>query len=79
MMMAQATGLKAHEFVHTLSDAHIYLNHIEQAKLQMTREPKPLPKLILNPEIKNIFDFKFEDLKLEGYDPHPAIKADVGV
>jgi thymidylate synthase len=79
MMMAQATGLKAHEFVHTLSDTHIYLNHIEQAKLQLTREPRPLPKIILNPEIKNIFDFDFKDFALEGYDPYPAIKAEIGI
>ena len=79
MMMAQATGLKAHEFVHTLSDTHIYLNHIEQARQQLTREPKPLPKIILNPEIKNIFDFDFKDFQLENYDPHPSIKAEVGI
>lgn len=79
MMMAQATGLKAHEFVHTLSDAHIYLNHIEQAKLQLTRIPKSLPQMILNPKIKNIFDFDYEDFKLENYDPYPAIKADIGI
>ncbi|MDO8601071.1 MAG: thymidylate synthase [bacterium] len=79
MMMAQATGLKAHEFIHTLSDTHIYLNHIEQVKLQLSREPKALPKMILNPEIKNIFDFKYEDFKLEGYDPHPSIKGDIAI
>jgi len=79
MMAAQATGLKAHEFVHTLSDAHIYLNHIEQAKLQLTREPRPLPGMILNPKIKNIFDFDYEDFKIEGYDPYPAIRAEIGV
>lgn len=79
MMAAQATGLKANDFIHTLSDAHIYLNHVDQAKLQLTREPKPLPKMILNPEIKNIFDFKYEDFKLEDYNPHPAIRADIGI
>ena len=79
MMMAKVTGLKAHEFVHTLSDTHIYLNHIEQAKLQLTRTPKPLPRMTLNPEIKNIFDFDYEDFKLEGYDPHPGIKAEIGI
>jgi len=79
MMVAQATGLKANEFVHTLSDAHIYLNHVEQAKIQLARDPKPLPKMIINPEIKNIFDFKYEDFELEGYDPHPAIKAAIGI
>ena len=79
LMTAQATGLKAHEFVHTLSDTHLYLNHIEQAKLQLTREPKPLPKITINPGIKNIFDFDYENFKLENYDPHPAIKAVVGI
>ena len=79
MMMAQVTGLKAHEFVHTLSDTHLYLNHIEQAKLQLTREPRSLPRMILNPKIKNIFDFDYEDFQLEGYDPHPYIKAEVGI
>jgi len=79
MMMAQVTGFKAHEFVHTLSDTHIYLNHIEQAKLQLARQPRPLPRMILNPKIKNIFDFDYEDFKLEGYDPHPAIRAEIGV
>ncbi|MBI2642544.1 MAG: thymidylate synthase [Candidatus Wildermuthbacteria bacterium] len=79
MMVAQVTGLKAHEFVHTLSDTHIYLNHVEQAKLQLTREPKPLPKMVLNPEIKNIDEFDFDDFELIGYDPHPSIKAPIGV
>ena len=79
MMVAQVTGLKAHEFIHTLSDTHIYLNHIEQAKIQLEREPRPLPKMILNPEIKNIFDFDFKDFQLENYDPYPAIKAEVGI
>ncbi len=79
MMAAQVTGLKAHEFVHTLSDAHIYLNHIEQVKTQLERVPRSLPKMIINPEIKNIFDFDYEDFKLEGYDPYPSIKADIGV
>ena len=79
MMAAQATGLKAHEFVHTLSDTHLYLNHLDQAKLQLTREPKPLPIMKLNPEIKNIDDFDFDDFELIGYDPHPSIKAPVGV
>jgi len=79
MMMAQVTGLKAHEFIHTLSDTHLYLNHIEQAKLQLTRKPRPLPRLILNPKIKNIFDFDYEDFQLVGYDPYPHIKAEVGI
>jgi len=79
MMVAQVTNLKPYEFIHTLGDAHLYLNHIEQAKLQLSRDIRPLPKMILNPNVKNIFDFKFEDFKLEGYNPHPHIKADVAV
>jgi thymidylate synthase len=78
-MMAQVTGLKPGEFIHTLGDTHLYVNHIEQAKLQLTREPKKLPTLWLNPEIKNIFDFTYEDIKVLNYDPHPHIKADVAV
>ncbi len=78
-MIAQVTGLQAGEFIHTLGDAHIYLNHIEQVKLQLSREPKPLPELELNPEIKSLFDFTYDDIKLIGYDPHPHIKADVAV
>ena len=79
MMVAQVTGLKAGDFVHTLGDTHIYKNHIEQARLQLTREPRPLPRMVINPEVKNIFDFKYEDFRLEGYDPHPHIKATVSV
>ena len=79
MMTAQVTGLKAGDFVHTLGDAHIYLNHLEQVDLQLSRTPRPLPKMILNPDIKNIFDFKYEDFKLEGYDPWPHIKGVVSV
>ena len=79
MMMAQATGLELGDFVHTFGDAHIYLNHIEQVKLQLTREPRLLPKMVINPEVKSIFDFKFEDFKLEGYDPHPHIKGAIAV
>lgn len=79
MMMAQVTGLEAGEFVHTLGDAHIYTNHLDQVKLQLSREPRPLPKMIINPEIKSIFDFKYEDFTLEGYDPHPHIKGEVAV
>ncbi|MDD4514031.1 thymidylate synthase [Massilibacteroides sp.] len=78
-MMAQVTGLQAGEFVHTLGDAHIYMNHIEQVKLQMTRELRALPQMIINPDVKSIFDFKYEDFELSGYDPHPHIKGEVAV
>ena len=78
-MMAQVTGLKAGDFVHTFGDAHIYLNHIEQVKLQLTREPRPLPKMLINPDVKDLFDFKFEDFSLQDYDPHPHIKGIVAV
>ena len=78
-MMAQVCGLEAGDFVHTLGDAHLYLNHIEQAKLQISREPRPLPKMIVNPDVKDIFGFKYEDFTLEDYDPHPHIKAEVSV
>ena len=79
MMMAQVCGLKPGEFVHTLGDTHIYHNHFEQVKLQLSREPRKLPNMKINPEVKNIFDFKFEDFTLEGYDPHPGIKAPIAV
>ena len=79
MMVAQVCGLKLGDFVHTLGDAHLYSNHMEQTREQLSRTPRPLPKLILNPAITDIFDFKFEDFTLEGYDPHPAIKAPVAV
>jgi thymidylate synthase len=79
MMMAQATGLQAGEFIHTLGDAHIYLNHIEQEKLQLTRKPYPLPQMKLNPDVTNIFDFKFEDFELTGYVSHPHIKGEISV
>ena len=79
MMVAQVTGLKPGTFVHTFGDLHLYSNHLEQAKLQLTREPRPLPAMKLDPVVKNIHDFKFEDFTLEGYDPHPAIKAPIAV
>lgn len=78
-MMAQVTGLRAGDFVHTLGDAHIYLNHLEQVDLQLTREPRELPEMRLNPEIKNIFDFKYEDFQLEDYNPWPHISGKVSV
>jgi len=78
-MLAQVTGLRCGEFVHYLQDTHLYINHFEQAELQLTRQPRPLPKVILNPEIKDIFKFDFKDFVLEGYDPYPSIKADVGI
>ena len=78
-MMAQVTALRAGEFVHTLGDAHIYLNHFEQVELQLSREPRPLPEMKINPDVKSIFDFKYEDFTLEGYDPHPHIKGIVAV
>ena len=79
LMMAQVCGLKPGEFVHTLGDTHIYLNHIEQVKLQLTREPRRLPRMIINPEVKSIFDFKYEDFELQDYDPHPHIKGAISV
>ncbi len=79
MMIAQVCGLKAGEFVHTLGNAHIYSNHFDQVKLQLSREPYPLPKMKLNPEVKNIDDFKFEDFELVDYQCHPVIKGDVAV
>ena len=79
MMMAQVCGYEAGEFIHTFGDAHIYSNHIEQLEIQLSRELRPLPKMTLNPEITDIFDFKFEDFTLEGYDPHPHIKGAVAV
>lgn len=78
-MMAQVTGLKAGDFIHTLGDAHIYTNHIEQVKLQMTRSLRSLPQMNINPDVKSIFDFKYEDFELTGYDPHPHIKGEVAV
>jgi len=79
MMVAQVCNLEAGDFIHTLGDAHLYNNHIEQAKLQLSRTEKPLPVMKLNPDIKNLFDFKFEDFSLENYDPHPHIKGAVAV
>jgi thymidylate synthase len=79
MMVAQATDLQPFEFIHTFGDAHIYLNHIEQVKLQLTREPGYLPNMTINPKVKNIFQFKYEDFKLENYDPHPHIKGEISV
>lgn len=79
MMMAQVCSLQPGEFIHSFGDAHLYSNHFEQAKLQLTREPRPLPKMKLNPDVKDVFDFKFEDFELVDYDPHPHIKAAVAV
>lgn len=79
MMMAQVLELKPFEFVHTLGDAHIYLNHLDQVRLQLTREPRPLPTMRLNPAVKDIFDFKFEDFELTNYDPHPHIRGEISV
>jgi thymidylate synthase len=79
MMVARATDLEPAEFVHTLGDAHLYLNHLEQARLQLTREPRPLPRMEINPEVKSLFDYRYEDFQLTGYDPHPSIKAPIAV
>jgi thymidylate synthase len=79
LMMAQVTGLDPGEFVHTFGDAHLYLNHIEQARLQLARPPRPLPRVVLNPAVGDLFAFRYEDVTLEGYDPHPHIKAKVAV
>ena len=79
MMIAQVTGLEPGEFVHTTGDTHLYLNHLEQARLQLTREPRPLPTMKLNPDVKNLYDFKYDDFELVGYNPWPHIKADVSV
>lgn len=78
-MVAHVTGLKPFEFIHTIGDAHLYLNHLEQAKLMLSRPERPLPQIRLNPRVKNLFDFKFEDIELLNYDPHPTIKAPVAV
>jgi thymidylate synthase len=79
MMIAQVCGLQPGEFIHTLGDAHLYLNHLDQARLQLTRAPRPLPQMIINPAVNSVFDFKYEDFRLEGYDPYPTIKADISV
>jgi thymidylate synthase len=79
MMLAQVCDLKPGDFVHTLGDAHLYSNHLEQAKLQLTRDFRPLPQMKINPDVKDLFDFKFEDFELVNYDPHPHIKAEVAV
>jgi thymidylate synthase len=79
LMVAQVCGLKPGDFVHTFGDLHLYANHLEQAKLQLSREPRPLPQMKLNPAVKTINGFKFEDFELIGYDPHPGIKAPIAV
>ncbi len=78
-MVAQSTGLAVGDFVHTLGDAHLYRNHLDQAREQLGRAPRPLPRLVLNPAVSNLFQFRYEDITIEGYDPHPAIKAPVAV
>ena len=79
MMVAQVCDLKPGDFIHTFGDLHLYANHLDQAKLQLTREPRPLPRIRINPEVKNIREFKYEDFELVGYDPHPSIKAPIAV
>jgi thymidylate synthase len=79
LMLARTTGLEPGEFIHTFGDAHIYRNHLEQVRLQLTRAPRPVPAMRLNPEVRSLFDFRYEDFRLEGYDPHPAIPAPVAV
>lgn len=78
-MMAQVTGLRAGDFIHTTGDTHLYLNHLDQARLQLTRTPRPLPRMVINPDVRDIFSFRYEDFQLEGYDPWPHIKAEVSV
>ena len=78
-MVAQVTGLQAGDFVHTLGDAHIYLNHLDQVKLQLSRDPRPLPQMKINPDVNDIFKFDFEDFSLENYNPHPHIKGEVSI
>jgi len=79
LMLAQVTGLQAGEFIHSIGDAHLYINHLDQAKLQLTREPRPFPTLRLNPAVTRLEDFVFEDFTVENYDPHPSIKAPISV
>jgi thymidylate synthase len=79
MMIAQVCGLQVGDFVHTLGDTHLYLNHLEQARLQLARKPFPLPQMVINPEVKSIFAFDYPDFKLEGYQAHPHIKAEIAV
>jgi thymidylate synthase len=79
LMVAQVTDLEPGEFIHTLGDAHLYLNHLEQARLQLSRAPRGLPRMRINPAVKDLFTFRYEDFSLEGYDPHPHIKAEVAV
>jgi thymidylate synthase len=79
LMVAQVSGLKPGVFIHTFGDAHLYLNHLEQARLQLSRSPRPLPTMRLNPAVKDLFSFRYEDFSLEGYQPHPHIKAAVAV
>ena len=79
LMVAQVTGLEPGDFIHTTGDTHLYLNHLDQARLQLTRTPRPLPKMLINPDVKNLFDFHYEDFLLEGYDPWPHISAQVSV
>jgi thymidylate synthase len=79
LMIAQVCNLQPGDFIHTSGDAHLYLNHLDQAQLQLSRAPRPLPRMIVNPEVKSVLDFKFADFRLEGYDPYPTIKADISV
>lgn len=79
LMIAQVTGLEAGEFVHTFGDAHIYLNHLDQVKLQMSRNPKKLPEMLINKDVKDIFSFNFDDFELRNYDPHPHIKGKISI